>query len=280
MEECYAVHTAVYRRPIELKSCSVTVTVITGASSGIGRSLAARLATRGDPVAVLARRAERLSELVAEIEAAGGRAIAVPCDVTDRDAVGAAVARIERELGPIERVIANAGGGEPTDSAHLSAKHVADAISLNLMGTVHCIEAVLPGMVARKRGHLVAMSSLASYRGLPGGGAYSASKAALTNLMESLRMDLRPYGIDVTVLLPGFVRTKPGAGKATRRKPFRMSLEDATARMERAIRSRRSRYAFPLRLTAIARVLSLLPAPVFDSLIAALGPRPKRTVKT
>jgi short-subunit dehydrogenase len=100
----------------------------------------------------------------------------------------------------------------------------------------------------------------------------------VTNLMESLRVDLRPHGIDVTVLLPGFVQTKSGAEKSTRRKPFRLSLEGATARMERAIRSRRSRYAFPLRLSAIARVATLLPASLFDSLLTGRGPRPKRRV--
>lgn len=258
----------------------MTVTVVTGASSGIGRSLALRLASSGDPVAVLARRAGLLDELVAEIEARGGQALAVPCDVTDREAVQRAMARIEAALGPIERLVANAGGGEPTDSAHFSCEQLSDIVSLNLMGVAHCVEAVLPGMLARQNGHLVAVSSLAAYRGLPGAGGYSAAKAALTNLMESLRMDLRPHGIDVTVLLPGFVRTKVGAGKAKRRKPFRLNLEDATARMERAIRARRGRYAFPISLAAAARLATCLPAPLFDRLLAGRGREPKRVAQT
>lgn len=258
----------------------MTVTVVTGASSGIGRSLALRLAAAGDPVAVLARRAELLDELVAEIEARGGRALAVPCDVTDREAVQRAMVRIEAALGTIERLVANAGGGEPTDSVHFSSRELSDIVSLNLMGVAHCVEAVLPGMLGRQRGHLVAVSSLAAYRGLPGAGGYSAAKAALTNLMESLRMDLRPHGIDVTVLLPGFVRTKTGAGKAKRSKPFRLSLDDATARMERAIRARRRRYAFPLGLAAVARLATWLPAPLFDRLLAGRGREPKRVVQT
>lgn len=251
----------------------MTVTLITGASSGIGRSLAHALAAAGDPVAVMARRADLLESLVAEIERAGGHALAVPCDVTDRQAVRAALAEVERTLGPVDRLVANAGGGEPTDSVHLDATHIADTVTLNLMGTVYCIEAVLPGMLHRKRGHLVAMSSLAAYRGLPGGGAYSASKAALTNLMESLRIDLKPHGIDVTLLLPGFVRTKtkPEAAKTTRGKPFRLELDDATGRMVRAIRSRRRRYAFPWTLAAIARLATLLPAALFDRLLAGRG---------
>ncbi len=247
------------------------VTLVTGASSGIGRSLALRLAADGDPVALMARRTDLLQSLVAEIEAAGGRALAVPCDVTDREAVRGAIDTVERELGHVERLVANAGGGEPTDSVHLDATAVADTMALNLMGTVYCIEAVLPGMLHRNRGHLVAMSSLAAYRGLPGGGAYSASKAALTNLMESLRIDLKPHGIDVTVLLPGFVRTKPGGRKAKRGKPFRLELADATDRMVKAIRSRRRRYAFPWTLAAVARLATLLPAALFDRLLAGRG---------
>jgi short-subunit dehydrogenase len=245
--------------------------MITGASSGIGRGLALRLAAAGDPVAVLARRADLLQELVAEIEAAGGQALAVPCDVTDQQAVQAAVASIAQELGPVERLVANAGGGEPTDSLNFSATHVADTLALNLMGVVYCIESVLPDMLRRNKGHLVAVSSIAAYRGLPSAGAYSASKAALTNLLESLRMDLKPQGIDVTLLLPGFVQTKPGPLKRKKSKPFRLSLEEATKRMEAAIRARRPRYAFPLILSAVARLATLLPANVFDRLLGGRG---------
>jgi len=247
----------------------VTVTVVTGASSGIGRSLAARLAAGGDPVAVLARRARALDELVGEIEARGGRAIAVPCDVTNRAAITAAFRRIETELGSVERLVANAGGGDKTRVETFDAAHVAAALDLNVMGTVHCIEAVLPAMLRRGNGHLVAMSSLAASRGLPGAAAYSGAKAALTNLMESLRLDLRPRGIDVTVLLPGFVRTKPvRKDKPSKHKPFRLELEVATHRMERAIRNRRSRYAFPFPLALIAALAAQLPAPLYDRLLS------------
>lgn len=246
----------------------MTVTIVTGASSGIGRSLARRLAASGDPVALLARRAPLLEELVAEIEAAGGHALSIPCDVTDRDAVHAAVVRVEEVLGPVERLVANAGGGETTDSVHFDATHLANVVALNLTGAAYCIEVVLPGMLRRKNGHLVAVSSLAAYRGLPGAGAYSASKAALSNLMESLRVDLKPHGVDVTLLLPGFVRTKTGPAKRKRNKPFRLELEDATNRMEKAIRSRRLRYAFPLPLALLARLASWLPARLYDRVFA------------
>lgn len=249
----------------------MVITAITGASSGIGRSLARRLAAGGDAVAVLARRADRLDSLVAEIAERGGKAIAVPCDVTDRAQVQAAFARTQAELGPVERLIANAGGGERTDAATLNAEHVAAIVDLNLMGTVHCIEAVLPGMLSRGQGHIVGVSSLAARRGVPGGAAYSAAKAAMTNLLESLRLDLRGRGIDVTVLLPGFVRTDDGDGKSGRRKPFRLELEDATRRMEDAIRRRRGSLSFPLPLAAFATLATILPAPIYDRLLSSSG---------
>ena len=103
-----------------------------------------------------------------------------------------------------------------------------------------------------------------------------ASKAALSNLMESLRIDLRPHGIDVTLLLPGFVRTKPGPpGKRKRRKPFQLELEAATARMERAIRAHRRRDAFPAGLAALVGVARLLPAGLYDRLLSGLAARPQ-----
>jgi short-subunit dehydrogenase len=249
-------------------------TIVTGASSGIGRSLAKRLAERGEPIAALARRQELLDSLVDEIEAAGGRAIAIGCDVTDLGAVSEAVRRAEAELGPTQRLVANVGGGDRTDAENFSAEHMAYMIDLNLMGCANCIEAVLPGMLERRSGHLVAVSSLAGYRGLPGAAGYSASKAALTAMMESLRLDLRDRGIDVTVLVPGFVRTKPGK-KRKRKKPLQMELERATDLMVRAIERRKAFYAFPMLLRFASSLSRVLPPAIYDRLLGGGGSKSK-----
>ncbi len=247
------------------------VTFVTGASSGIGRSLARRLAAGGDVVAVVARRAALLDSLVAEIEGAGHRALAIPCDVTDAAAVGAAVSRAERLLGPVERLVANAGGGDPTRVDGFEAAQVERVLALNVLGTANCIEAVLPGMLARGRGPIVATSSLAAWRGLPGAGAYCAAKAALNNLLESLSIDLEPRGIDVTLILPGFVRVK----ESGRPKPFQLDVEEATRRMHRAILRRRRRYAFPAPLVLALGLARLLPPALFARLLRGRGPQPK-----
>ena len=236
------------------------VTVVTGASSGIGRSLALRLAAGGDTVALLARRKPLLDSLAHEIEAAGGQALALACDVTDRAGVLDAIAEIERRLGPVDRLIANAGGGEKTYVDGFSALQVERAFALNVGGAATCIEAVLPGMLARGRGHVVVTSSMAAYRGLPNAAAYGAAKAALSNLMESLRIELRPRGIDVTIIHPGFVR-KPTSKKP---KPFQIDLEAATRRMHRAIVARRPVDAFPLAMVLLTALARHLPARLYD----------------
>jgi NADP-dependent 3-hydroxy acid dehydrogenase YdfG len=249
------------------------LTFITGASSGIGRSLARRLAADGEPVAVIARRKALLDTLVEEIERAGGRAMAIACDVTDRAAVREAVEAAEARWGPTTRLVANAGGAPKANSEDFRAAAVAAVVDLNLIGVANCIEAVLPGMRARRTGHLVAVSSLAGSRGLPGSAAYSAAKAGLTNMMESLRIDLRPHGIDVTIIAPGFVRTKPGK-KQKRNRPFRLELEPATRRMHQAIIDRKPYYAFPKSLVALVWLGRLLPAAVYDRVLAGRGPGP------
>lgn len=251
------------------------MTFLTGASSGLGRSLARRVAADGEPVALVARRLPLLESLQREIEAAGGRALAVRCDATDREAVIAAVRTAEAHFGPTTCLIANAGGPGPLDVENFRAADVSAMLNLNFMSVVNCIEAVLPGMLARGKGHIVATGSLAAYRGLPAAGTYSAAKAAVTNLLESLRIDLRPHGIAVTILLPGFVRTKPGDLKKKNR-PFRMELEPATALMHRAIKQRRPYYAFPRSLVALAWFARVLPAGVYDRLVAGKGPKVKK----
>ncbi len=170
----------------------MAVTLITGASSGIGRHLARRLAAQGDAVALAARRIDLLESVAEEIRAEGGSAVAVVCDVMDRAQVAAALLRAETAFGPMERLICCAGGGEKTRVDGFSADHVQRVIALNVGGTANCIQAVLPGMLARGRGHIVTVGSLAAYRGLPGAAAYCAAKAALAALMEGLRVDLAP----------------------------------------------------------------------------------------
>jgi len=254
-------------------------TVVTGASSGIGRSVARRIAAGGDAVVLLARRKELLDSLAEEIEHAGGRALAIACDVTDREAVRDAVQRAEAQLGPTTTLIANAGGpGDGSDVDCFSARQIAAVVDLNLIGVANCIEAVLPGMLERRSGHLVAISSLAGYRGLPASAAYGAAKAGLTNLMESLRIDLRPKGIDVTVLAPGFVQTKDRKKKKKNR-PFLLELDEATELIVGAIRKRRPYYAFPKSLLALVWLGWTLPVPIYDRIVAGRGPKPKNKAR-
>jgi NADP-dependent 3-hydroxy acid dehydrogenase YdfG len=241
------------------------LTIVTGASSGIGRSLARRLATDGTPIALLARRKELLDSLADEIRASGGRAIAIVCDVTDPAAVATAFQIAEQHFGPTARLIANAGGLPGKAAGILDPEHFRQSIELNLMSVVHCVAAVLPGMLARRSGHIVAISSLAGYRGLPGSAAYSAAKGGLTNFLESLRIDLRGSGVDVTVIAPGFVRSKPGGKK---RKPFVMELEPATERIHRAVLARKGFCAFPRSLVSLIWLGRVLPVSLYDRILA------------
>jgi 2-hydroxycyclohexanecarboxyl-CoA dehydrogenase len=243
------------------------VTVITGASEGIGRSLAIALARHGDAVALIARRKPLLDDAVAEITKSGGRALAMACDVTDREAVRAAVARIEQSFGPIVRVIANAGGGKRAAGAQLDAAAIDAAMRLNYMGSVHIVEAALPFMLKRGQGHLVFMSSLAALLGLPGAAGYSAAKAAVARLAESLQIDLAPHGIEVTLLYPGFV----DKGNKKKRKPLAMSLPHMTERTVKAILARRRCYIYPASLRVPLMLVRGLPAGLRVSLLSRLA---------
>jgi short-subunit dehydrogenase len=241
----------------------MSVTVITGASSGIGRALALALAGRGEMIVAVARRKDLLDALVLEIEARGGRALAVQCDVTVPEQVRAARDAAMQTFGTIDRIVANAGGGERNPVDQFSAKAIADMLTLNVTSAAHCIEVVLPDMLQRGSGHIVLMSSLASRRGLPRATGYSGAKAAMTALGEGLRADLKPRGIDVTVLMPGFIAVREGR----KPRPFEVSLPAATERMVEAIVARKKRLMFPLPLVLITGLLRLLPAGVSDWIV-------------
>ena len=250
---------------------SEKVVMITGASSGIGRGLAVELARRGARVGLVARRAETLSEIVNEIGTANRpphdgfreRAMALPADVQDEASMRTAAKRLESELGPIDVLIANAGIGTTRDASELTGNDVANVINVNVIGVANSVAAVVPGMVERGKGQLVAISSLAAYRGLPKSAAYCASKAAVSAFFESLRLDLEPRGIAVTIIHPGFIKTPLTAGRDAQM-PFLMELNDAVDKIVGAIEKRKKSYAFPWQLATIVRTGMVMPIWMYD----------------
>lgn len=242
---------------------SQKVVFITGASSGIGRSLSLELARRGASLGLLARRADILEEIVGEVERAGGRALAIPADVTDSSAVSAGVEDALGKYGKIDVLIANAGVGATTDAKDIRAEDVAHLININLLGAVNSVTAVLRQMIEKGSGHLVVISSLAGYRGLPKSAAYCASKAGVSAFFESLRLDLAGSGVDVTIIHPGFIKTPLTAGRHADM-PFLMELDDATGKIIRAIERRKKSYAFPWQLATIVRAGMLFPIGIYD----------------
>jgi short-subunit dehydrogenase len=243
------------------------VVLITGASSGIGKGVALEIAARGAHLGLLARREELLNEIVAEVRAKGVKAVAVTADVRDIKAVREAADRVRRELGPIDILIANAGIGTTDHVLELTPEHTANVMSINLLGAVNSVAAVLPEMVERKQGRLVAISSLAAYRGLAKSAAYCASKAALSAYFESLRIDLRGSGVGVTVIHPGFIKTDLTAGREAKM-PYLMELDDGVRKIVSAIEREKRSYAFPWQLATIVRAGLIMPAAMYDWIAA------------
>ncbi|MBA3513547.1 MAG: SDR family NAD(P)-dependent oxidoreductase [Pyrinomonadaceae bacterium] len=239
------------------------VVMVTGASSGIGRGVAVELARRGARLGLVARRRETLLEIAAEIESFGGLAVALPGDVRDANAVEAAADRFRERFGVIDVLIANAGIGSTNDAAELRAGEVAGVINVNLIGAANSVAAVIPDMVAKGHGQLVVISSLAAYRGLPKSAAYCASKAAVSAFFESLRLDLQPRGIDVTIIHPGFIKTPLTAGRHAQM-PFLMELDVAVGKILRAIEKKKKSYAFPWQLASVVRAGMIMPTSLYD----------------
>ncbi len=245
-----------------------TTIAITGASTGLGRELALQLAAQGCKVGLMARRAELLQELAKQIRDQGGHAVYAACDVGDFAQVRHAVESIEAELGPIECMVANAGIGMPRERLVFEAEATAQIYRTNVLGMMNAFYAVIPGMLERKRGHLVGVSSLASYQGLPQDGGYAGSKAATRVHCEGLRLELRATGIKVTTICPGFVRT-PLTDRNEFDMPLLMEVKPAVKRMIRAIARRRRIYHFPLLMWWVVKFGLATPRWLFDAFLSA-----------
>jgi short-subunit dehydrogenase len=245
-----------------------TTALVTGASHGIGAELSLRLASGGAHVALVARDPEALAAVAERIRGAGGRASVHPLDVSDPAAVTTALQRIDDELGGLDLVIANAGVATGRWAGKLTWEDCAGVVQVNVIGAVATLLAVLPRMVARRRGHLVGVSSIAAVRPVPRLAAYGASKAFLSGFLGSLRLDLAGTGVAVTDVRPGYVRTRMLAG-LSRVPPFTVDVERAARVIARAIERRRTVVTFPLPLALGIRLAGLLPA-------SAWSPRAKR----
>lgn len=251
------------------------IVFLTGASSGIGEALAVEIAKQGAIIGLLARRENLLKELAAECEAVGGTARVFACDVVDYEKVQAAADALRNEFGRIDIMIANAGiGGNTSGLDVYKPDQVRKVIDINLMGAVNAVYAVLPQMLERKSGQLVAISSLAGFRGLPKSAAYSASKGAMTIFFESIRLDVQSQGVSVTIIQPGFIKTPLTSGRPNKM-PFLMELDDAIPLFLRAIEKQKRFAAFPWQLANFVRLGRIFPAWLYDKIASGAKYREK-----
>jgi len=184
--------------------------LVAGASSGIGEATAIRLARNGFPVALGARRMEKLDEIVGRIRADGGEAIAVHLDVTDPDSVKAAVEQTTSDLGEIEVLVAGAGDTYFGKLDSISTEQFESQIQIHLIGANRVASAVLPGMIERRRGDLIFVGSDVALRQRPHMGAYGAAKAALVAMVTNYQMELEGTGVRASIVHPGPTKTSMG----------------------------------------------------------------------
>jgi short-subunit dehydrogenase len=232
---------------------------ITGASTGIGAATARELARRGHTLFLTARSADKLAELPGE---------AKPGDVTDREAMH----RIVDEIAPIDIALLNAGTYIPVDPRELDAGVFRQHLDVNVMGTVHCIEAVLPAMLELRSGRIAVVASVTGFAALPRAAAYGATKAFLISMCDSLRADLAGTGVEVTTVNPGYVRT-PLTAQNEFEMPFLIEPDEMARAIADGLEAGKAEISFPLRMAWTMKLLGSLPGALSRRYTARLSRR-------
>ena len=241
--------------------------LITGASSGIGKELALLYIAKGHKVALLARRLPLLEEIKESIPSPLKENVRLyQCDVTRKEAVQKTLSHCIEKMGKIDCVIANSGVSHSSPGDELDSKLYEKTHQVNFMGAVYTFEAIIPHMIEMKTGHLVSISSLASFRGLPEAGAYCSSKAALSALTESLRLDLKKHGISVSLINPGFIKS-PMTQQNLYYMPQLLSTKIGALKIYRAIERKKTIYSFPIPFAWLVKWLRFLPPCIYDFLL-------------
>jgi hypothetical protein len=249
---------------------------ITGASSGIGEALAKQYIKSGAQLGLVARRFDLLERLRGEIVAAGGVAPALYTgDVRDAASLKTAAKDFMARFGVPDIVIANAGVSRGTlTEMEDDLKAFQDIFDINVMGMVNTFHAFVEPMKNARQGTLVGIASVAGFRGIPGGGAYSASKAAAIRYCESLRVELRDAGISVVTICPGYIRT-PMTNVNKFKMPFLIDVSEAVVRFERAIDRKTSFTVIPWTMGVAARVLRVVPNWLYDRVFTHMPRKPR-----
>ncbi len=246
--------------------------VITGASSGIGAALARCYAARGATLGLMARREQALQELAGALPSPS---FTYPLDVTDAEALRQAARDFVDRAGVPDLVIANAGISVGTLTQEASDLPVFERImAVNVLGLVNTFGPFIAPMRRAGGGTLAGIASVAGIRGLPGAGAYCASKSATITYLESLRVELRGSGVEVVTIAPGYIAT-PMTAVNDYPMPFLMPADQAAWRFARAIERGTSYTVIPWQMGVVAKLMRLLPNPVFDALFARAGRKPR-----
>ena len=234
-----------------------------GASSGMGAALVPLLLDEGARLAISARREEALQELAHQHSRQKDDVLVRPLDVTDGAAVDALASELWQSWEGIDVLIYSSGTWELADIAEFDTETAIRQIDVNYLGLVRVIGSLLPMMIERRSGEIVGVASLSGFAGFPRAEAYSSSKAASLALLQSLRIDVRKYGIGVTTVNPGFFESRLTA-KNTFRMPFLMTAEEAAAATVRGLRDGKTEINFPLPLTLLVKLMTGLPRPAYE----------------
>jgi len=249
--------------------------VITGASSGLGRALAQHYLEQGAVVGAIARRADLLQSLSEQFP---GQVHVHALDVRDAAALQAAAQDFLARAGTPDLVIANAGVSIGTLTEYAEDRDVFQHVmDINVLGAVQTFQPFVAAMRSAGRGKLVGIASVAGFRGLPGAGAYSASKAALISYLESLRVELHGSGVKVVTVCPGYIKT-PLTDINPYPMPFLLAADEAARRIARVIESDKSFAVVPWQMGLAGRMLKLLPNWLYDRLFAHAPRKPRQKI--